>query len=352
MICPRRFARAGALCLLLAIPATAQEPVVKPRRTIAPRLSSPAAVIARQLPDGRIEVRWARVDGAESYRITRSVPNLAPETALGPDPRDSMYVDGDVKAGHFYYYVVAGIDGSGQLGLKRGAAPVKAALSSGTGETTQASATPANYPLTPSPNAPGPVSIRLESPTLFVVSWMPARGASLFDIERRTYRGTATDSMRLDPMSGVVRKVGSIRASLPASFRDTIPAATYRRWVQYRIVAHTSFGQRDAGSQLLPIHPETTVQPVTTVPTTTNPLPTGTVAPGLEITVAVGQTATIPLAGGIPGAQWSSAATGIASVSASGAVTGRQPGVAPVIAWVPQADGSVLVGVARVTVIP
>lgn len=351
MISVRRVVRASALWLAcLSIPAMAQDPVVKPGATTLTRLASPATVVARQLQDGRIEVRWSAVAGAASYRITRSVPNLSPEAAVSPDPRDTVFVDGDVKQGFYYYYVVAGMDDAGQVGLKRGAAPVKAIISSATGGTSTA---PANYPLTPGFAPPGPVAIRQDGATVFAVSWIPLQGASSFEVERRVYRSLPMDSTRIDPASGVVRRVGGVPASLPLNYRDSIPAASFRRWVQYRVVAITPAGPRDASSKLSVLQPATSLQPPTsTLAATTDPLATGAVAPALEFTIAVGRTATIPLAGGIAPAQWLSANPGIASVAATGAVTGRAAGVTSIIAFAPQSDGSVQVGVARVTVTP
>ena len=89
--------------------------------------------VARQLPDGRIEVQWPAVEGATKYQLSRSVPPV-PEAMLSqPNPTDTVYLDSDVKAGSYYYYVVAAIDGNGQRGIKRGSVPVKAIISAGAG---------------------------------------------------------------------------------------------------------------------------------------------------------------------------------------------------------------------------
>lgn len=107
--------------------ASAQDEITKPTATTS-RLPAPSPV-ARQIPDGRIEVRWSAVAGAAKYQLTRSVPPAGATPLSPPDPADTIYLDRDVKAGSTYYYVVGAVNESGQLGIKRGALPVTASIS-------------------------------------------------------------------------------------------------------------------------------------------------------------------------------------------------------------------------------
>jgi hypothetical protein len=118
---------------LLAAPLAAihaQGEVSKPTAA-GRRLPTP---VARQLPDGRIEVRWPAVEGTVKYELIRSVPPT-PQTVISQaNPADTVYLDSDVKAGSTYYYVVAAIDQSGQRGIRRGSVPVTASISAGEGD--------------------------------------------------------------------------------------------------------------------------------------------------------------------------------------------------------------------------
>src|SRR6187399_364262 len=92
--------------LLALLPAVAwPQDVIKPPggTTTLDRLPAPAPT-ARQLPDGRIEVRWPAVEGAVKYDIRRSVPPTAQTVLSPPNPADTTYLDSDVKAGSAYYY--------------------------------------------------------------------------------------------------------------------------------------------------------------------------------------------------------------------------------------------------------
>ena len=75
--CSLRLRAVLALIVALA-PArgSAQDPVNKPTAERSPltRLPAPTSVTARQLADGRIEVRWDAMDGAVKYDLWRSVP--------------------------------------------------------------------------------------------------------------------------------------------------------------------------------------------------------------------------------------------------------------------------------------
>ena len=113
--------------------ATSQDPVTKPptRTPSGIRLPGPRTVVGRQLEDGRIEVRWSGVPGAARYDILRSSPNIG-NTVIKPGSTDTVYIDSDIRAGNYYYYVVQAIDSTGYPGLKAGANAVQAKISATT----------------------------------------------------------------------------------------------------------------------------------------------------------------------------------------------------------------------------
>jgi hypothetical protein len=344
-----RLVHVGALplCVLPSL-VRAQDPIVKPTPTVTTtyRLAAPATAIARQLPDGRIEVRWSRVAGAVTYRVTRSVPNLQPEQAITPDPRDTAYVDSDVKAGYSYYYVLAAVNDAGGIGLKRGAAPVNATLSAGTTTTT---ATPASSPLEP-------VEVWTRGPQQFEVRWT-GTGANSYDVTRVVYRGTATDPSQMDQSTGKFEMTTNVLRDAGHRYVDSFAAADYPRWVQYRIRSHALIGPGSTASsppQLVPAQVTTTTAPASTTGSATTPTaPASTsVPPTLQASVAVGGSSALANVTAIAGAQWLSANPSVASVSADGTVTGRAGGTTSVVAVVPQADGSFRATVVRVTVTP
>jgi hypothetical protein len=108
--------------------ASGQE-VTKPRST-TDRLPKPAGATAAQQRDGTILVAWHPVAGAQSYKVTRSVPPAGATRLTLPAPSDTQYVDRDVKAGSTYYYLVSAVNDAGIEGLRSGTAPVTATLSS------------------------------------------------------------------------------------------------------------------------------------------------------------------------------------------------------------------------------
>lgn len=121
---------AAFVALAGMIPArAAQDPVDKPRTdpTTLDRLPAPTSVTARQLPDGRIEVRWNAVEGAARYDVWRSVPPAPQMMVSRPNPADTTYIDTDVKAGSTYYYVIGAVARGGTTtGLRAGSRPVTA----------------------------------------------------------------------------------------------------------------------------------------------------------------------------------------------------------------------------------
>src|SRR5688500_9720027 len=123
-----------AILALTSVRAWAQEPVNKP--TPGPsaqiRLPAPTSVSARQLPDGRIEVSWAPVNGATKYDLWRSVPPDPQTVVARPDAAGTTYVDSDVKVGRYHYYVVAAVSSTGTSGLRAGVVPVMVTTSATT----------------------------------------------------------------------------------------------------------------------------------------------------------------------------------------------------------------------------
>lgn len=131
---PIESARLGALVVALftvspVVTSAAQDPVIKPGTTATlDRLPVPTSVTARQLADGRIELRWNAVEGAARYEVWRSVPPGAQTVVTRPNPSDTTYIDSDVKVGSTYYYMVAAVSANGAIGLKAGSQPVKATI--------------------------------------------------------------------------------------------------------------------------------------------------------------------------------------------------------------------------------
>lgn len=135
---PAHACRGGAVVVAILALASArpwaQEPVDKPTSGSSAqiRLPAPTSVSARQLPDGRIEVRWAAVTGAMKYDLWRSVPP-DPQTVISrSNAADTTYIDSDVKVGSYYYYVVAAVSSTGTSGLRAGVVPVMATASATT----------------------------------------------------------------------------------------------------------------------------------------------------------------------------------------------------------------------------
>lgn len=113
----------------LATTSAAQDPVIKPRTDVTvDRLPVPTSVVARQLPDGRIELRWNAVEGAARYEVWRSVPPGGQTVVMRSNPADTTYIDSDVTVGNTYYYMVAAVSSNGAIGLKAGSQPVKATI--------------------------------------------------------------------------------------------------------------------------------------------------------------------------------------------------------------------------------
>ena len=191
---PIESVRLGALvvalfALSLVVTSAAQDPVVKPGTTTTlDRLPVPASVTARQLADGRIELRWNAVEGAARYEVWRSVPPGPQTVVMRPNPSDTTYIDSDIKVGSTYYYVVAAVTANGAIGLKAGSLPVKATIA-----------------VAPSlrPNEPGTVDIGtgLASPTTMSGSGVvPAVCA-----QTGVYKKCISNTIQYSPLAELVK---------------------------------------------------------------------------------------------------------------------------------------------------
>jgi len=170
------------------ISAVAQVPVRKGVEGGLDRLPAPRPVVARQLADGRIQVTWGSVPGAESYQISRSVPPTGIRILAPADPADTVYLDSDVKPGSTYYYSVATVGGDGGPGLKTAAAPVTAA---GTPPVTApALAAPAQLTALPFP------------PPYVTLHWAYPTGDVEFIVERAVLTGTGTSAWQVRLRTG------------------------------------------------------------------------------------------------------------------------------------------------------
>lgn len=313
-------AAAGSL-LFAAIPALglgAQEPVVKPTTdppiSARDRLPAPAWMVASQLPDGRIQVRWASVPGATSYALIRSVPPT-PAQAVGGNVTDSVFIDSDVQAGKTYYYLVSGLNGS-TTGLRKGTSPVSATRGVGTmGDILP----PAN------------VRAVYDAPRAQVtITWQGRRGARAYVIEGTELRQAAEPNWK---------PVG--RASDTTTTMSELPLGGR---VQFRVISQDSLGR-------------------TSSPALSNEVfvpPGGLSAPAATVAVSMGAlslrvgatTAATSAVTGFTPSRWLSLDEPIATVDASGRVTGRSPGRAAVLAIGRGSDGAVRVTLVQVTVTP
>jgi hypothetical protein len=333
---PRPLRAASAAMLLLAIvgiaaSAAAQDPVVKPSSDplLTARLPAPAPT-ARQGQDGRITVTWAPVSGAASYRLWRSVPPGGQTAIALPNPQEPGYVDSDVKAGSTYYYLVSAVNEAGVEGLRAGTAPVAATMSVGAGV----------------------LSARIiqQDPPRVALSFSPVSGAAGYQLRRVVFLPLPTDPNSPD----FSRPLDQLSRDLPASptaAEDALPSSTSRRWVRYSLTA-LGIGT-ELSSTMLPIPPSasstggtTTGGTTTTTSTTISPVGSTTLMVATPATVATGATASLTATVGGT-ARWLSLNDSIATVDASGTVTGRAAGQTQIVALSSTTDGSL-----RVVAIP
>jgi hypothetical protein len=175
------------------------------------RLPAPQKMTAQQQPDGKIVVAWSPVEGAVQYRLSRSVPPAGTLPVAPPNPSDTQYVDQDVKPGSTYYYVVAGVDQAGIVGLKVSAPPVTA---------TEMAA----------PAAPTGVRAELKGSTASV-SWSFVQGMR-YRIERASFTGTSPSAGSWSPLP----------APSTCCLLDNLAGVAPGGRVQYRVRAEGATG--------------------------------------------------------------------------------------------------------------
>jgi hypothetical protein len=120
-----RFLTAGLL--LAPVSVLFSQEITKPTTTTTTggRLPAPAKITAKVNPTS-IFVVWSAVEGAAKYTLVRSVANVSSGPVALRNPTDTFYIDGDLKGGNTYYYVVNAVDESSVNGMKVSSAPVKA----------------------------------------------------------------------------------------------------------------------------------------------------------------------------------------------------------------------------------
>jgi hypothetical protein len=180
----------AALGVAAPVRVGAQDPVVKPTTNgTYDRLPAPAKITATQQSDGRIRVAWSPVEGAARYALTRSVPNIGSGLVARPNPLDTTYVDADVRAGYYYYYVVFAVNDAGVGGMKVSAPPVISTMTVGT---TTTAAVPSRV-IEP----PARVAASLDPYPYASASWTTSQSGVRFDVERGTVSGTDTTWLRI-----------------------------------------------------------------------------------------------------------------------------------------------------------
>jgi hypothetical protein len=96
----------------------------KPRPSPGERLRAPVKITAAQEPGGLIRVVWTSVYGAAGYEMIRSAPPTPAAPIQLPNPKDTFYIDRDIKPPTSYYYQVDAISEAGAPGMKISAPPV------------------------------------------------------------------------------------------------------------------------------------------------------------------------------------------------------------------------------------
>ena len=342
---PRVSARATRVALTLAVAATivstaeAQDPVIKPTiTTTAPvRAPLPRNVAAVQLPDGRIQVRWSPVPGADTYQITRSVPGVGGGVVTQPNPEDTVYHDTDVVAGRTYYYVIAGLNGAG-VGLKAGAPPVTATRSAGTTSGTSGTAPAAATSLTASATGGGGVFLNIPL----------VRTGTVLEFERVTSSEPGATWTARPELRHPVTITGGLNKFDPTA---GIGAGAQLQWRVFVVDQATGARSTPTLSNIFTV-PSATTTTSTTTTTTGAATSSGQVLVGISApaTVRVGSTHSLATAGS--GLRWTSLDESIASVDATGTATARTAGTAQLVGIGRGTDGAVRVTVVRLTVTP
>lgn len=304
--------RALVISLLLAatpIAAFGQDPVVKPRTTATDRLVAPRNVTAVQEPDGRIRVTWSPVERATSYAIVRSVPP-DPAKVIDPGFADTVFFDSDVVAGKTYYYVISGLNDI-TTGLRAGSVGLKALKSAG----------PAGA-LAPPTNVVAKYNQAFHSVTL---SWEAAPELT-FLVESRVLPSGPWEALSRTRSRGM----------------NMTPPTTAGR-AQFRVTSEDAFGARS--------QPALSNEIVVDASTATG---SGSlvVTMGAPISVRVGATASAVFAAAAGASRWISLDEPVATVDASGTVTGRTTGATQILAIGRGSDALVRVTLIQVRVTP
>ena len=289
----------------------AQEPISKPMNDPAARdrLAAPRNVIAVQQPDGRIQVTWSPVSGATSYAIVRSVPP-DPAKLIDPGIEDTVFFDSDVVAGKTYYYVVSG-QNDVATGLRAGSAALKAVKSAGPAGVVQ---------------PPTNVVARYNQAFHYVtLSWQAPPELS-FLIEQRI--------LPSGPWEMRARSRG-------LGFNMT-PGTTAGR-VQYRVTSEDAFGARSAPapSNEIVVDAATSAGSGSVV-----------VTMGAPVSVRAGATGSAVSSASAGTSRWISLDEAVATIDASGTVTGRTTGRAQIVAVGRGSDALVRVTLVQVNVTP
>lgn len=321
---------AAAIGLTSADGAAAQ---VKPR---APepteRLSAPAKITAAQQPDGRIRVAWSPVEGAISYKLTRSVPPAGVTTLSVPNPSDTQYVDADVKAGSTYYYYVLGLDEAGFAGFKASTPPVTAASPAAAPPTSTTAVPPELTTVTANPTH--------SYPEVFIY-WGPYRPNGVwYVVERALVSSGGQSAWEAIPgfNTRCCNAVDSRVATLPVGTR-----------LIYRVTAVDSAAPANKSAPVVSNEVTTfkiDVRPSVTV-AVSSPIAQSDSAPTLGLGVG-----TIYGNLRLTNPRWISLNESVATVNSQGAVTGRALGIAHIVVMGMNADGAVASLVYHVRVVP
>ena len=250
-----------------------------------------------------------------------------------------------MKPGSMYYYVVAGVNETGTVGLRAGTAPVTATAPVTT--TTTTAAPTELIDINTSVIATTPLTYQLRFP----LSQYESR------VEAWFYKASASDPTLLDPSTASVQWTATAAPNSPTINYVVPTSTTYPRFVKFRRVRSNFFSSSGQVSWSNPVlipaatTPTTPSSSGTTGTTTSTPAtPTGSVVAAAAVTVAAGATlaATSITAGS--GSRWMSLNESVATVDASGTITGRTAGTTQVIAVTPASDGSLRVVAIPVTV--
>jgi hypothetical protein len=250
-------------------------------------------------------------------------------------------VDSDVKVGSTYYYLVSAVNEAGVEGLRAGTPPVTATKSA-------------------DPTGVSGLSARIvqQEPPRVALSFAPMTGATGYRLRREMYYPSRTDPGMPDFTTASTQQLADLAASM-TSTEDSLSSSATRRWVRYVITAVGPGTQLSSPLLAMPVSSSTTGGTTSggttggttggTATTTTATLsPTGstTLTVAVPATVAAGGTASLAAAGGTA-ARWLSLNDSIATVDASGTVTGRAAGNTQIVALGSASDGSL-----RVVAIP